>query len=70
MSKKVRPIPQFRTEAEERTYRESHDSADHVDWSKAERVRLPNLKPATISSSSGASLSRSREKASRGTRDG
>ncbi|MYD31755.1 MAG: hypothetical protein F4X01_09255 [Nitrospira sp. SB0661_bin_20] len=25
----------------------NHDSTDHVDWSKAQRVRLPNLKPST-----------------------
>ena len=24
-----------------------HDSADYIDWSKAERVRLPNLRPST-----------------------
>ena len=28
---------------------ESHDSSGHVDWNKAERVRLPNLKPSTQS---------------------
>ena len=26
---------------------ETHDSTDYIDWSKAERVRLPNLKPST-----------------------
>lgn len=31
----------------ERRFRESRDSSDHVDWSKARRVRLPNLKPST-----------------------
>lgn len=40
---KLLPIPAFETEAEERAFWESHDSADYVDWSKAERVRLPNL---------------------------
>ncbi len=44
---KAKPIPTFRSEAEERKYWEKHDSADHVDWSKAKRVRLPNLKPST-----------------------
>lgn len=47
MSKKLKSIPKFRSEAEERRFRESRDSSDHVDWSKAERVRLPNLKPST-----------------------
>lgn len=26
--------------------RATHDSTEHVDWSKAERARLPNLKPS------------------------
>jgi predicted DNA binding CopG/RHH family protein len=49
MSKKLKPIPDFRTEAEERAFWESHDSTDYVDWSKAQRVRLPNLKLSTQS---------------------
>ena len=43
------PIPNFGSEAEERRFWETHDSTEHVDWSKAERVRLPNLKPSTTS---------------------
>lgn len=42
MRKKLKPVPYFKTENEERAFWESHDSADYVDWSKAERVRLPN----------------------------
>ncbi|MBV8494764.1 MAG: BrnA antitoxin family protein [Alphaproteobacteria bacterium] len=49
MSRKARPLPQFRDEAEERHFWETHDSSDYVDWGKAERVRLPNLKPSTRS---------------------
>ena len=49
MSRKLKPIPRFRTEAEERKFWETHDSTDYVDWSKAKRVRLPNLKPSTTS---------------------
>jgi predicted DNA binding CopG/RHH family protein len=37
----------FKTEAEERKFWETHDSTDYIDWSKAERVRFPNLKPST-----------------------
>jgi predicted DNA binding CopG/RHH family protein len=44
---KAKPIPRFKTEAEERKFWETHDSSDYIDWSKAERVRLPNLKPST-----------------------
>jgi predicted DNA binding CopG/RHH family protein len=49
MSKSVRQRPSFRDEAEERQFWESHDSSGYVDWSTAERVRLPNLKPSTRS---------------------
>jgi predicted DNA binding CopG/RHH family protein len=49
MAKKFKPAPRFKSEAEERRYWESHDSSDHVDWSKAERARFPNLKPSTQS---------------------
>jgi predicted DNA binding CopG/RHH family protein len=44
---KLKTIPRFKTEAEERKFWETHDSTDYVDWSKAERVRFPNLKPST-----------------------
>jgi predicted DNA binding CopG/RHH family protein len=49
MSKSLKPIPRFRNEAEERQFWETHDSTDYVDWSKAQRVQLPNLKPSTRS---------------------
>ena len=42
-------VPEFASEAEERAYWERHDSSDHVDWARVLRVRLPNLKPSTIS---------------------
>jgi predicted DNA binding CopG/RHH family protein len=47
MRKELKSPPTFRNEAQERRFWESHDSADYVDWRKAERVRLPNLKPST-----------------------
>ena len=49
MNKHPKSVPKFRSEAEERRFWETHDSSDYVDWSKAERVRLPNLKPSTTS---------------------
>jgi predicted DNA binding CopG/RHH family protein len=49
MNKKLKSVPKFRNEAEERRFWETHGSNDYVDWSKAERVRLPNLKPSTTS---------------------
>jgi predicted DNA binding CopG/RHH family protein len=45
--KKLKPIPAFKSEAEERKFWETHDSADYIDLNKAERVRFPNLKPST-----------------------
>ena len=47
MSRKRKPTPSFKSEAEERAFWETHDSTEYVDWSRAERVRLPNLKPST-----------------------
>lgn len=47
MIKKLKPVPRFRNETEERKFWETHDSTDYVDWSKAQRVRLPNLKLST-----------------------
>jgi len=47
MSRKRKAIPEFKTEAEERAFWESQDSSEYVDWNKAERARLPNLKPTT-----------------------
>ena len=45
--RKTKKIPEFKSEAEERAFWETHDSSDYVDWSKAQPVLLPNLKPST-----------------------
>jgi predicted DNA binding CopG/RHH family protein len=49
MPRKARPVPRFESEAGERRFWKSHDSTDHVDWSRAMRVRLPKLRPSTTS---------------------
>ncbi len=49
MSRKRKQVPVFANEAEERVFWETHDSSDYIDWTKAERARLPNLKPSTKS---------------------
>ena len=49
MNKKLKSIPKFRSEAEERRFWETRDSSNYIDWNKAERVRLSNLKPSTES---------------------
>lgn len=50
--KKLKRIPTFKTEAEERKFWQNANSLDYVDWSKAERWIFPNLKltstPITI----------------------
>jgi len=43
----LKPIPDFRSEAEEREFWETHDSVGYVDWSQAEVATFPNLKPST-----------------------
>lgn len=47
MSKQIKTVPTFANEAEERTFWETHDSTDYLDWNKAQSVVLPNLKPTT-----------------------
>jgi len=49
MNKKLKTVPKFRNEADERAFWESHDTADYFDLSKARRVRFPNLKLSTTS---------------------
>lgn len=45
--KKFKQIPKFKNEDEEREFWATHDSTDYIDWSKAEEVIFPNLKPST-----------------------
>lgn len=44
----LKPIPEFKSEDEEREFWASHSSVDYIDWSKARRdVAFPSLKPST-----------------------
>jgi predicted DNA binding CopG/RHH family protein len=43
----LKKVPRFRNEAEERTFWQTHDTADYFDLSKAQRARFPNLKLST-----------------------
>ncbi len=45
--KKFKNIPYFKSEDAEREIWATHDSTEYVDWSKAEQVIFPNLKPST-----------------------
>jgi predicted DNA binding CopG/RHH family protein len=47
MSKRLKAIPKFASEAAERAFWEKNDSAGYLDWKKAQRTVLPNLKPST-----------------------
>lgn len=49
MNSRLKPVPAFENEEEERRFWESHDSSEYADWSRAERVRFPNLKSSTQS---------------------
>lgn len=46
-TKKLKPIPKFKNEDEEREFWDTHDSTEYLDWSKAKRVTFPNLKQST-----------------------
>jgi predicted DNA binding CopG/RHH family protein len=39
-------LPKFTGEDQERDFWATHDSTVYVDWQKAKRVALPNLKPS------------------------
>ncbi len=47
MTKQLKTVPKFATEAAERAFWEKHDSADYLDWSRAKAAVLPKLKPTT-----------------------
>src|SRR6056297_1517896 len=47
MNKPKKIPPKFKTEAQEQTFWESHDSSEYIDWRKAHTASFPNLKPST-----------------------
>ena len=47
--RKLKKIPNFKTEDEEREFWLKHDSVGYVDYSNAKRTLFPNLKPSTVS---------------------
>ena len=49
MNKKLKPIPEFKNEDEEREFWSTADTSEYFDWSKAKKVVFPNLKPSTES---------------------
>jgi len=47
--KKLKQIPKFKNEDQERNFWANHDSTQYIDWSKADKAIFPNLKPTTES---------------------
>ena len=47
MRKQPKALPNFANEAEQRAFWETHDSTQYLDWSKARKAALPNLKSST-----------------------
>ena len=45
--KNMKQIPKFNDENEEHNFWSENDSTDYVDYSKAQKVLFPNLKPST-----------------------
>jgi len=53
MKKNLKPIPKFKTEAEERRFWEGRDSSQYVDWSSASKfAELKAVYPVDFSASS------------------
>jgi predicted DNA binding CopG/RHH family protein len=45
--RRLKEVPKFENEDEEREFWKSENSTDFVDWENAESVVLPKLKPST-----------------------
>jgi predicted DNA binding CopG/RHH family protein len=45
--KKIKPIPKFKNEDDERDFWDTHDATDYFDFSKPLNISFPNLKPST-----------------------
>jgi len=44
---KLKKIPVFNSEEEEREFWAENDTTEFIDWGKAMKVKFPNLKPST-----------------------
>jgi len=47
MSKKLKRVPAFKSEAAERRFWQTHDTTEYFDAAKSVRAVFPNLKPST-----------------------
>lgn len=48
-NRKIKQLPRFKNEDEEREFWATHDSTDYLDWSKAKRSRFTKLRPSVRS---------------------
>jgi predicted DNA binding CopG/RHH family protein len=44
--KKLKKIPEFKSEKEEFDFWSEHDSTEYIDYSKAKKATFPNLRPS------------------------
>lgn len=49
MKKRLKPIPKFKNEDEERNFWATADTSKYFNWSKAKCVIFPNLRPSAES---------------------
>ncbi len=47
MKKRLKTVPEFANEDDERRFWEQYDSSDYLDWRQAQQVVMPKLKPTT-----------------------
>ncbi|MGH7812627.1 MAG: BrnA antitoxin family protein [Candidatus Binataceae bacterium] len=47
LKRKLKSLPDFKSEAEERVFWETHDTIPYVDWDRATVAVFPNLRPST-----------------------
>jgi predicted DNA binding CopG/RHH family protein len=47
MSRRLKAVPKFPSEAAERAFWEKSDSTEYLDWKNAKVAVFPNLKPST-----------------------
>lgn len=46
-AKKLKAVPKFRSHEEAGEFWMSHDTTEYLDWSKAQPIRFPKLRPST-----------------------
>ena len=44
---KIKRVPRFKTEDEERKFWRTHDSSEYLEWDEATEITLAKLKPST-----------------------